>query len=337
MIWLGIAFSYSCIPQEVAADFSILGANESRQIHFALDNRLKVVAQGAISDDGTTYFPAVVPQPVVNLTSGKTIYIENIRIGVNRETQNRMVGTQWQWGFFKSQRQELYRKFDFLGSTIVRCAKNDHEWLSGDGQNMVLIDTRKQGNSPNSKVKLTPRVLADGGQIGIAERFDSAGHGILLSMHRASKDRVEVHKFVASWGQKFTSHSIIASAPLPPKAAYRNDAGRLPEDFDEGRSTFLYSPDRVGKPPFGNYKEWLSREKRWRTLPDIMSGSYFYFAGELLAAQPGSGGAALSLCSTDGKKCSKIGPYEWIARSSNEKHLLVRKTTDNTYWLISFK
>jgi hypothetical protein len=317
--------------QEILSDLAPLGARVAREIKFHLDSG--IFLGDKISQDGSMMFHTnVLRTPIISLIDGKLMWEERMRIGITSNYKSWIVGTMSQWGHMPhgpelrdADLADIAAPEHWLGFGSFDSSKSQrqHEVIVAD------IDTKSRKLPPNRQVVFSQ-----------ANAFSNAAISGFYG-HFLPNGGIQCHVF-SKTPSSGTSLDIWTIGKGANKAVQKST--KLAIKWTENSYATDYDPVhgrvivKIEKPR--RYLEYNIQTRMTSDIPNVPKNvGPHYWRGMMLQAS-GIGSSTpvygLDIFSQDRKTVKHLGPYSWIAQSSNERFVLFKKETDGTYWLVDF-
>ncbi len=316
---------------DILSDLAPLGARTSREIKFHLDSG--ILLGNKISQDGTTMFQTnVLRPPLISLIDGKLMWEERMRIGITSNYKSWIVGTMSQWGHMPhgpelrdAELADMASRDHWLGLGSFRKSKSygRHEVIVAD------IDTKSRKLPPNRQVVFSrDDALSNAAVSGFYGHFLPNG---LIQYHVFSKSP-SLGTSLDTWTISKAANSAIRKST---KLAIKWTENSYATDYDPVHGRVIV---KIEKPR--RYLEYNVQARTTSDIPNVPKNvGPHYWRGMMLQASgigSSSPGYGLDIFSQDRKTVKHLGPYSWIAHSSNDRFVLFRKETDESYWLVDF-
>ncbi|MEI8281371.1 MAG: hypothetical protein WCG75_03100 [Armatimonadota bacterium] len=316
---------------EILEDLAPLGAKTAREIKFHLESG--IFLGDKISQDGSMMFQTnVLRTPIISLIDGKLMWEERMRIGITSNYKSWIVGTMSQWGHMSygpelrdAELADIESPVRWLGLGSFKKDKRQsrHEVIVAD------IDTKSRKLPPNRQVVFSQ-----------ANTFSNAAISGFYG-HFLPNGGIQCHVF-SKTPSSGTSLDIWTIGKGANKAVQKST--KLAIKWTENSYATDYDPVhgrvivKIEKPR--RYLEYNIQTRTTSDIPNVPKnvGPHYWRGMMLQASGIGSStpGYGLDIFSQDRKTVKHLGPYSWIAQSSNERFVLFKKETDETYWLVDF-
>jgi hypothetical protein len=316
---------------QILTDLAPLGAKTAREIKFEL--RSGILLGSKISQDGSIMFePSLVRTPIISLINGKLMWEERMRIAKISNYRDWIIGTMSQWG-------HLVADSEMQDATLEDIKDPDH-WLGLGGYRrnkgtfthevvVADIDTKSRKLPPNRQV--------------VFSKVDAFSNSAFLgfSAHFLPNGGIQCHVFskTPTSGTTLDIRTIakgaIRATEKSTKLAIKWTGSTYATDYDPVHGRVIVRSD---KPRFYEYNMRTRSKSEIFNVPERIGPHYW--RGKMLQASGISSsipGYGLDIFSDDRKTVKHLGPYSWIAHSSNERFVLFKKETDQTFWLVDFQ
>ena len=316
---------------QILTDLAPLGAKTAREIKFEL--RSGILLGSKISQDGSMMFePGLVRTPIISLINGKLMWEERMRIAKISNYRDWIIGTMSQWG-------HLVADSEMRDAKLADIKDPDH-WLGLGGfkrnkgmstHEVVVadIDTKSRKLPPNRQVVFS-RVdaFSNSAISGYWGRYLPNGG---IQYHVFSKTSTSGTTLNIWTIGKGANRAIGKSTKL----AIKWTVSTYARHYDPVHGRVIVQSE---KPRFYEYNIRTRSKSEIFNVPEMIGPHYW--RGKMLQASGISSsvpGYGLDIFSDDRKTVKHLGPYSWIAHSSNERFVLFKKETDQTFWLVDFQ
>ncbi len=316
---------------QIVTDLAPLGAKTAREIKFEL--RSGIFLGNKISQDGSIMFaPSLVRTPIISLINGKLMWEERMRICKTSKYKGWIIGTMSQWGHMPFSEE--------LRDATLEDIKDPDHWLGlggyrrnkGTSTHEVVvadIDTKSRKLPPNRQVEFS-RVdaFSNSAISGFWGRFLPNGGIQYHVFSKTPKSGTTLNIWtIAKGANRATEKST--------KLAIKWTGSTYATDYDPVHGRVIV---RSEKPRFYEYNIRTRSKSEIFNVPERI-GPHYWRGKMLQASRIGSSipGYGLDIFSDVRKTVKHLGPYSWIAHSSNERFVLFKKETDQTFWLVDFQ
>ncbi len=229
--------------------------------------------------------------------------------------------------------------------------ETDRRYVDAGGTDrllMALVRADERGEHPN--VEVTVPLGAKLKVLRMGARFDNLGRAVVELFVKTGAKACGHRWYLVDFGTKRGSEDKSRRKSLPlvsyqmPNSKDRTELAPYASWTEGGKHLYWYSLEQLTR-------EFDEKSQSWTDLPKVEeTNRYKYWRGHLLLepvkqekVDDSMGGLrsqyrsqGLYLFSEDRKSKTFLGPYTWMCGSRNEKHLLLRRLTDETVWKLSW-
>ena len=320
--------------QDPAIDLRPLGAKSARQVSFEIPRERYPFAHDylgtKISLDGKILFSEEVRTPIIDIASGTLLWEERMRVGKVDKGSGWVVGTMSQWG-------HMHPSGSLQDASLQDMIDADH-WLAlsapqnkDKSKSLIIANVLTDSRSipPNQQIYFPPlRDWARPAHRGYFARFKDSSHIVFEALDKDPHGKWILRS--NEWNLKSKKSPGIRTTIR--KVFSKSDQNFSPIAVDSLNRRILYFNQKKGQYTEGS----LSTNKLFEF--DDRNSDLHYWRGKLVS-MPGRDKEekrGIYLYSDDRKTKQLLGQYSWFASSSNDRFALIKKQSDNSFWLVDF-